>query len=110
MENLKERIQKLREELSAINYSATRVTAQMWSEKEWNEVRERSKAITDEIKLLVPTRIAELKAEKATLEEKYPKFSKKLVYAIVGVPKEVSDAERRCKQIDAEIKYLELFI
>lgn len=109
MEDIKEKIQKLRYELSEIYYSRTRVTALTWSEQHRDEVIARSEEIVSELKQLAPTRIAELKAEQADLEKKYPKFGKRLRY-VFGVPKKVSTAEERHKQIDFEIRELEYYL
>lgn len=110
MEDINEKIQKLRYELSGIFYLRTVIVAQMGFELDLDKVRRaRSEEIVSELERLIPMRIAELKAEQAVLEKEYLKFGKRLKY-VFRAPEKVSAAKNRHKQIDFEIRDLEYYL
>ena len=112
MENTKnthERIQELEHRLNNMHHSWILITAAMWTEEEWAEERALEKKIIAELEQLIPVRKAELEAEQAELECKYPKFSHRLKY-IFRVPKKVTTAEKRHSEIAFELRHLEYIL
>lgn len=103
MNEVKDRIQQLLDEKSTINSDSMKLTAVIWSEQDWEEVNNRLKEISDELKFLIPNEISNLEKEKATLQKEYLTFGKKCMHFFTGCLVEVTNAQKRCIEIDKEI-------
>ena len=110
MDYSEKKIQDLCNELSQIRDLCGSAAAKLWSEDDWMEAKITAKEIVAEIKLVAKKRISELESERELLVKQYPKFSKRFLYKIIGVPEKVIAAEKRYNEINLEIEKYQKYL
>ena len=106
---MKEEIQELTLRLNKIYYSWSRVSAAMWTPEQWEKERAQAEDIKNELRKLVPLRIAELEEEYNTLDNRYSMLTK-IIYKVFKYPKFVGVDLQRMQDITREIQELQSYV
>ena len=110
MDDTEKKIEKLCKELSELRDLCKSSITRTWSENEWTEAKISAKELVFEIKTLASQKISELEKEQNELKNRYPKFSQRIIYKLLGVPEDVIVAEKRYNEIFSEIEKFKIYL